>query len=89
VAADGDIFAIERCHVGSGARLLVALNLGQTPQRLALSTADLPHARMAFSTALDHGDEIATHELPLRPAEGVIVALAPCDARPAGNDDGG
>jgi hypothetical protein len=89
VAADSDIFAFERCHASSGVRLLVALDLGQTPQRLALSTADLPHARMVLSTALDHGDEMATHDLPLRPAEGVIVPLVSCDARPAGNDDGG
>jgi alpha-glucosidase len=82
VASEGEVFAYERRHA-NGERLLVALNLGQEPQRLALPGAGLPPARVLLSSALDRTDEAVAGELALRPDEGVVLSLAANGARPA------
>ncbi len=82
VASDGEVFAYERRHA-NGERLLVALNLGQEPQRLALPGAGLLPARVLLSSALDRTDEAVAGELALRPDEGVVLNLAASGARPA------
>jgi alpha-glucosidase len=68
--AEDEIIVFERHHDGE-APLLVALNLGSRPQRLALS-GDAAKARLLLSTELDRDGEMIGTVLALRPAEGVI-----------------
>jgi alpha-glucosidase len=72
VAADGDVLAYARSHAGS--RLLVALNLGATPHRLALPRP----ARVLLSTHLDRAHEAVSGDVELRGNEGVILG---CNGR--------
>jgi alpha-glucosidase len=72
VSAEGDVLVFER-RAGT-ARLLVALNLGASPQRVE---PPAPRARILLSTALDRWDETQGGALFLRPAEGVVVELSP------------
>jgi alpha-glucosidase len=74
VAVGGEVFAFERRD--GAARLLVALNLGHSPARLALPANGQVPARLLLSTALDREGEIVVSEIPLRPAEGVVLRLA-------------
>jgi alpha-glucosidase len=70
---DGDVMAFERRH-DQDRSLLVALNLGNVPQRLVLSV-HATAARLLLSTELDREGEAVHSVLDLRPAEGVILEL--------------
>jgi alpha-glucosidase len=67
LAADGDVLAYARSHVGS--RLLIALNLGPTPHSLPL----LGPGRVLLSTHLDRGQEAVSEQVELRGDEGLIL----------------
>ncbi|HLM68228.1 MAG TPA: DUF3459 domain-containing protein, partial [Longimicrobium sp.] len=69
VPAAGDVFAYARTHGGD--RLLVALNLGETPASLEIGGA----GRLLLSTALDRGDEPVDGRVELRGDEGVVVRM--------------
>jgi alpha-glucosidase len=71
--ADGDVFAFERRHDHDN-NLLVALNFGESPQRMALPE-DVGKARVLVSTWLDRENEAVAGTLELRPAEGVVVEI--------------
>ncbi|HEY3230107.1 MAG TPA: alpha-amylase family glycosyl hydrolase [Roseiflexaceae bacterium] len=72
LAATGDLVAYVR--EGAGRRFLIALNLGQQAQSLALS--DLGSGRVVLSTHLDRDGEPVSGALALRRDEGLIVELA-------------
>ena len=72
VAASGDLLAYIRRTDEEA--FLVALNLGNTPSRLALETLGLS-GRILLSTRLDRGAEPLHPRLTLRANEGVIAAL--------------
>jgi alpha-glucosidase len=67
LAADGDVLAYMRSHAGF--RLLVALNLGTTPQRLPLAKP----GRVLLSTHLDRAQDVVSGRLELRGNEGIIL----------------
>lgn len=73
VEATGDVLAYERRLAGR--RRLVALNLGDAPQTLALPDDASPDAEILLSTGLDR-DGPATPRLELRPNEGLIARLS-------------
>ncbi|MDJ0390590.1 alpha-amylase family glycosyl hydrolase [Roseomonas sp. E05] len=66
---EGDVFAFRR-HAEGEAPLLVALNFGKAPQRVAMPEG----ARLLVSTGLDRGEGL--FDGLLGPEEGVIVELA-------------
>jgi alpha-glucosidase len=66
LAADRDVLAYARSCEGS--RLLVALNLGPTPHRLALAEP----GHLLLSTHLDRGREAVSGHVELRGNEGLI-----------------
>jgi alpha-glucosidase len=72
VAMTGDLVAYVRR--AEGLSFLVALNLGQEPYALSLSSLQLS-GRVVLSTHLDRIDEAPTGMLTLRANEGVIVQL--------------
>jgi alpha-glucosidase len=67
LAADGDVLAYVRSHAGS--RLLVALNLGPTPNRLPLAEP----GRVLLSTHLDRAHDAVSGHLELGGNEGIIL----------------
>jgi alpha-glucosidase len=71
---EGDVMVFERRHEREHS-LLVALNLGGSPQCLMLPV-DAKDARVLLSTALDRDGEVVQPVLNLRPAEGVILELS-------------
>jgi alpha-glucosidase len=73
--AAADVFAFERRN-GETTRLVVALNLGQTFQELALPSGSAG-AKLLLSTELDREGEEVRGTLRLRPAEGAVLALVP------------
>ncbi|HEU5102740.1 MAG TPA: alpha-amylase family glycosyl hydrolase [Roseiflexaceae bacterium] len=72
VPAEGDLLAYLR--EGGDRRFLIALNLGQQDQSIALDA--LGTGRIILSTHLDRADESVGGALSLRADEGVIVELA-------------
>lgn len=68
----GSVFAYERRVPGE--RLLVALNLGHEPHRVALPAGSGP-GRVLISTLADRDGEAVTDGLDLRADEGVVLAL--------------
>jgi alpha-glucosidase len=64
-------------------RLLVALNLGASPQRVHFSEAS-PTGVVLCSTELDREDHVALDGVELRPNEGVVVLCG--DADPGGRE---
>ena len=70
VSAADDVLVYTR--QADGERMLIALNLGHAPRRLALPAAP---ARLLLSTMLDREGETSRDELALRPDEGVILRL--------------
>lgn len=70
--AEGDILAYERRH--GGERLIVALNLGTRPQRLALPT--WAHGGRPLLSTLADLTPVQDGALLLGPNEGVILTLA-------------
>jgi alpha-glucosidase len=68
--AEGDVLAYVR--TAGDDRCLVALNLGSTPQHMAVPPA-FRGARVLLSTALDR-DEPIGDDLALRPDEGIVAA---------------
>ncbi len=71
VRAEGEVLAYERSHEGE--RLLIALNLGEEWQRLAVPTWASPH-EIVLSTR--RARERGPGEMTLAPDEGVILAPA-------------
>jgi alpha-glucosidase len=67
LAANGDVLAYVRSHAGS--RLLVALNLGPTPNRLPLAEP----GRVVLSTHLDRTHDAVSGHVELRGNEGIIL----------------
>jgi alpha-glucosidase len=82
VACGEGVFAFERRD--GATRLLIALNLGQSPRRLGMAGFGATPGRILLSTALDREGEAAGGELALRPAEGVILRLSPDAGTPTG-----
>jgi alpha-glucosidase len=68
--ADDAVFAYWRAHAGR--RLLVALNLTDRAQAIALPTGMA--ARRLLSTAMDRAGAPADGKLDLRPSEGLVLA---------------
>jgi alpha-glucosidase len=71
---EGAVIMFERRH-HQAQDLLVALNLGDSPQRSTLPEK-APQARLLLSTALDREGEVVVGALDLRPDEGVILELS-------------
>jgi alpha-glucosidase len=71
---EGDVMTFERRH-DQERTLLIALNFGNSPQRLTLPD-DVGNARVLLSTQLDRDDEVANGGTNLRPAEGIILELS-------------
>ena len=69
-----EVLAYER-RGRDGERLLVALNLGHAPRALRLPPG-AGRARLLLSTALDREGTVEGPEVPLRPAEGLILEPA-------------
>jgi alpha-glucosidase len=69
---DDDVLAFERC--GHDARLLVVLNFAQEQRHFDLPV-DTGDAHILLSTCMDREGEQVNGDLPLRPAEGIILAL--------------
>jgi alpha-glucosidase len=73
LSTSGDLLVYIR-HAG-GARMLVALNLGDRPCLLPLEALGL-QGRAVLSTHLDREDELISTAIALRSNEGLIVAIA-------------
>ena len=82
VACAGEVFAFQRRD--GAMRLLVALNLGPSPQPVNMPGSNGIRGRILLSTALDREGEVTRGELALRPAEGVILLLSPDGAPSTG-----
>ncbi len=72
IDAPGDVLAYVRA--AGDERCLVALNLGSTPERLAVP-ADFRNARVLLSTALDREGEMLGNDLGLRVDEGIVASV--------------
>jgi alpha-glucosidase len=73
LVAAGDLLLYLR--EGAGGRFLIALNLGHAPQT-ARADGAAGGGQIALSTHLDREGEVVGTLIPLRPDEGVVVALA-------------